>query len=152
MVSDVISLEGWETADLFWDAWVWAFFADISGTIENLFGLIFHAFVWQQPWATIFWPTQCYRPVGAHLLTTPCWLKASPRRLLASLTLQVSSTCTVHPVSVHPWQTACVYTITMQALCFSHTMFTNSSVYLSTCTYGCLCCIFSDCVAVTQTH
>lgn len=102
----------------------------------------FSAFVGQQPWATIFWPTQCYRPVGEHLLTTPCWLKASLHRRLVSLTQQVSAACLVRFVYVHPWHITCLYTITLQALCFSNTMFTNPSVGLSACTYGCLCCVF----------
>lgn len=119
---------------------------------EPIWAHDFYSFVWQRPWATIFWPTRCYRPVGEHLLTTPCWLRASPRHRLASLTLQVSFTCMVPSVCMHPWQNTCLYTVTRQALCFSNTMFTNSSVHLSACTYGCLCCVFSDCVAVRQTH
>lgn len=143
MISDVITLKGWKTTNPFWDVCAWAWFADISAIVKNLFQLIlFSAFVGQQPWATIFWPTQCYRPVGEHLLTTPCWLKASLHRRLVSLTQQVSAACLVRFVYVHPWHITCLYTITLQALCFSNTMFTDPSVDLSACTYGCLCCVF----------
>lgn len=144
MISHVI--KGWQTANLFL----------LSRHLRLCCGPIWahfcHAFVWQQPWATISWPTRCYRPVGGHLLTTPCWLKASPLHPPVSLTLQVSSTRMVLSARVHPWQNTCLYTVTRQALCFSNTMVTNSSVHLSASTYGCLCCVFSDSVAVRQTH
>lgn len=54
--------------------------------------------VLQQPWGTTFWQTQCYRLALVPLLTTLCWLKASPHPHLVSSTLLVSSSWTLHSV------------------------------------------------------
>lgn len=151
MISDVISLKGWKTTGPFWDVCAWACFTDISAIVKNLTQLfLFSAFDGQQPWATIFWPTQCYRPVGERLLTTPCWLKASLHRRLVSLTQQVSAARLVRSVYVHPWH-VCILPLCRPYVSLTLCSQIHQWIWVPAHMAVCVVFFFSDCVAVKQT-